>query len=326
MSFLVSEDLNLILYPNAFPHKAGRINALKEEIIKNTSIDISQWKILASVNHLTKDNSIGNISLRPIEEKKCICGKNVTYYCIVGNEINGDILIIGFDCMKRHFSESVIFQNFKLSRKLVRKCKNCNQKYLINEMVGRCCNKCQNFRTSNYFGCISCLSYEKGMMGALQCINCQIAKRPYYQIKKFPKNSLADVLEENLEMIYIESGYELVTSYKLNNELISLLEPEEKCVQCGNAINMQEQLRTVPIDQLQKCIRCVYPSHGRCVSCNRFLSKINPGKDKCLTCFKKFMRNCTKRQCTTCGHFDIPDIPGNERKTQCFSCWKKSMK
>ena len=326
MAFLVGQDLNMVLYSHFFPHKIGQINALKTQPTGNSPIDISQWRVLATINERTKENSVGSISLKAISEKKCICGQNVSHYCLIGNKITGDILRIGFDCLKKYFSGSLLFQEYKLSRKLIRKCKKCHRKFLVTDMVGQCCDQCKEHRTSQYFGCVSCLSYEKGIAGALQCINCQIAKRPYFRIIRFPGKTLEETFEEVSELVHNGIGFDLVNSYDLNKEIKLLLEPQERCIQCGTAINLQEQLRTVPIDQVLKCVRCVYPNHGRCVECNKFMPEMTPGKDKCLTCFKKFMRKCPKRQCETCGLMEIPNVPSNTNRTQCYSCWKKSTK
>lgn len=324
MAFLVNQNLSLVLYPKNFPHKVGLINALKGEYLKNIN-NTSEWQILATINELTKENSVGNISLKPINSPKCICGKDMTQYCLLGNKVNGDLIFLGFDCLRKYFSDSPLFQEYKLSRRLIRKCKNCGNKFLITEMVGKCCNSCKNYQSSNYFGCISCLSYEKGIKGSQQCINCQIAKRPYFQIKKFSGN-LEKSLEEVNELVYNGSNFDLVIHYDLKKELKSFFDPTERCIQCSEAINFQEQLRIVPIDQLQKCIRCVYPNHGRCIACNKFLPEVIEGKDKCLTCFKKFMRSQPKRKCDTCGLMEIPNISSNINKTQCYSCWKKNQK
>lgn len=318
MAFLISQNLSLVFYPNNF---CNSFRVTSEISIR----DFSEWQILAVVNELTSENSVGNISIKPVNTVRCICGKDTTQYCLLGNKVNGSLIYLGLDCFRKYFLNSSVFQEYKLAKKLIRKCKNCGNKFLITEMVGKCCDSCKDHRTSNYFGCISCLSYEKGMENAQQCINCQIAKRPYFQIKRFSGN-LGESIEEKCELIHNGNGFDLVVSYNLKTELRNLLEPEEKCIQCRTAINLQEQLRTVPLDQLQKCVRCVYPNHGRCVDCNKFMPEIIKGKDKCLTCFKKFMRNCPKRQCETCNLFEIPNVASNIDKTQCYSCWKKSKK
>jgi len=333
MSFLINHDLSLIVYPKNFPFKVINPNGFKDELIA------PQWQMLAVFNQM-KD-SIAGISLSINKASKiCLCGKDITQYCLIGNKQTGQIMYLGFECVQKFFEGFDVFNDYKLAKRLIRKCKKCSNKFLITDMVGKCCEGCKDARTSNSFGCISCLAYEKGFVYSSpemntrqcdvaeqhravvkqQCTNCQIAKRPYYQITRCT-GSFDDIIEDSTELTYNGSGFISERNFNLKIES----KEELQCTQCSAPIILQEQLRAVPLDQIHKCVSCVYPNHGRCVDCNKFMSEKNPGKDKCIACFKKLMRKQPKRRCEICKLFDIPNLPSNTDKTQCYSCWKKSL-
>ena len=320
MSFLINHNLSLIIYPKSFPFKVS--NVIINDIIA------SEWQMLAVVNEVNQKESIAGISLNSSKANKiCICGKDITQYCLIGNKYNGEILYVGFECLQKLFEDSEVFNDYKLAKRLIRKCKKCSNKFLITDMVGKCCDKCKDAKTSNYFGCISCLKYEKGIQGTneqkeKQCSNCQVAKRPYYQIKRCT-GEFDNIIEDSTELTYTGSGFISERSFNLHTD-ISQCEKELQCIQCNIPIILQEQLRAVPLDQIHKCVACVYPKHGRCVDCNKFMPEKIPGKDKCVACFKKLMRSIPKRECSVCHKLEIPNLPSNIDKTQCYSCWKKS--
>jgi hypothetical protein len=248
MEFLVNHDLTLIVYPRSFPYKNN----------------IDGYQLLAVANN---------------SNQKCFCGKNIKRYCLLGNKLNGNLIICCLTCLKKHFAETLLFKDYLLSKKLIRKCPNCTKRYLITD---KCCG------SSDY--------------------SSQI------QIRKFTGN-LKNVLIDNSELVYNGSDFDLVTNYDLNKELISLFDSSEYCIECGEYINSQEKVK--------KCINCLYPKHGKCIDCNKFIPEMIPGKDKCVSCFKKFMRSYPKRKCNTCGLMEIPNVPSNIHITQCYFCWKK---
>jgi hypothetical protein len=346
MSFLINQNLSVIVYPKNLPFTINNIdfNLKKEGIIA------SQWQMLAVINETNQKESIAGISLKySIFEvskigKRCICNKDITQYCLIGNKYNGTILHLGFECIQKFFESSEVFNDYKLAKQLIRKCKKCSNRFLITDMIGKCCNGCRDARTSNCFGCISCLAYEKGFTYSShetnvqtfkqcnvveqqpvnitrQCTNCQIAKRPYYQIKRCT-GSFEDIVDDSTELTYTGSGFMSQRTLSINKK--ESIITEQQCTQCNVPIILEEQLRAVPLDQIHKCVSCVYPNHGRCVGCNKFMPEKIAGKDKCIACFKKLMRSQPKRQCNTCGLLEIPNLPSNMDKTQCYSCWKKS--
>lgn len=327
MSFLINHDLSLIVYPKNFPLKVT--NSFIDSYELKDDLIASQWQMLAVINEVSRKDSIAGISLSINKaSKKCICGKDITQYCLIGNKHTGQILYLGFECIQKFFEESDVFNDYKLAKRLIRKCKKCSNKFLITNMIGKCCEGCKDARTSNCFGCISCLAYEKGIQGTneqkeRQCSNCQISKRPYYQIKRCT-GGFEDIIEDSTELTYNGSGFISKRSLSLNLKTESKQEESLQCIQCNVPIILQEQLRAVPLDQIHKCVSCVYPNHGRCVACNKFMPEKIPGKDKCIACFKKLMRTQPKRKCDTCGLLEIPNLPSNIDKTQCYSCWKKS--
>ena len=167
--------------------------------IRNTSNDNFQDVIIFCLNQWKMLSSAGGSNG---ERCHCCCSQHIENLNFYENVLNGNVLMIGSDCVKKFARNTRMHDDHKLYSKIFRKCIGCNEKIVINEIVGNCCKKkvCQQSKTSDNIPCISCFK----LTSQEKCNKCTSANNPNIIIVK------VDIANSN----FSEQVYALLLKYK----------------------------------------------------------------------------------------------------------------
>lgn len=112
------------------------------------------------------------------ERCRCCCSQNIEKLNFYKNAHNGNVLMIGSDCVKKFgkSSSTRMYDDHKLYSKIFKKCIQCKKKVPANEFIGNCCisDYCQQSNTSSKRPCISCLDLKNRE----KCKKCTLANNP----------------------------------------------------------------------------------------------------------------------------------------------------
>lgn len=107
---------------------------------------IDQWKLIVrSVN--SED-----------EKAHCSCSQKIHNLYYVYNPINKSILLIGSECINKFAKGTKLYEDFKIVKKIIQQCKNCDLQYPINRLIGGYCYQCQDYNTTKKKYCVTCLN------------------------------------------------------------------------------------------------------------------------------------------------------------------------
>ena len=137
---------------------------------------------------------------------RCFCSQSISRLFFIQNKYNGNILLIGADCIKKFGSDSLKSEKQTMG-KFYRHCNHCGQSTLFTEIVDGNCQNCSEGLDKEKRCCHSCLKLCKIIKGNLRCKTCIQLGKPRIEICKFEKTC------ENCQKIfYVADDFKTICS------------------------------------------------------------------------------------------------------------------
>ena len=133
--------------------------------------------------HIIHTRFTGNFGEHP---SHCICSQVIERLYFVQNSLNGNILLIGHECIKKFGSESLIAES-SIIGKFYRKCQHCSKSTFFTDIIGGCCPNCTIYAENTKRCCRSCLKLSKIAENNWRCKSCIQNSKPAIIIYQFRK-------------------------------------------------------------------------------------------------------------------------------------------
>lgn len=137
---------------------------------------LSEWYII----HARKTSQSENFKPR------CCCSQDIERLYFVQNSLNGNILLVGGECIKKFGSDSLKTERQIIS-KFYRKCEHCDKLTFFTQIVGGCCPNCSKHAENEKRYCRSCLRLSKIRNNNWRCNACIEHQKPIIEVFHYQK-------------------------------------------------------------------------------------------------------------------------------------------
>lgn len=211
----------------------------------------------------------------------CCCSHEIMLLYYVYNIHNQNILLVGSDCVKKFSQGTQLQKDFDQVAKLFRKCNHCNKETLFTDITGGCCNKCEQYRSSDKKICRVCLNLRK-LNGFSRCKSCYKKENIDYLDFEVVDKSLNEIISQIKPCVHCSKQFYSTESWKTmcrSCYRISQQNNDKTCTECMRSFHAAENWKTV-------CTNCYKQGLKICERCNKSFHSTDSWKKICITCYR----------------------------------------